>query len=45
MDVHAWFERHLPEEAGRLRRSLGNLSDPPFAAPVHWAPFMATGEF
>jgi hypothetical protein len=43
-DVRMWLEDYLPREAERIGRILPNLGDPPFAAPVHWAAFAATGE-
>ena len=44
-DVRAWLERHFPHRAERLGRVLARYGDAPFAAPVHWAGFVATGEF
>ena len=43
--VIGWVEARLPEEAERWRPGLSVLPDRPFAAPVHWAGFVAMGDF
>ena len=42
-EVGAWCERYI---AGTVRpATLARLGEMPFAAPVHWAAFAATGQF